>query len=287
MLPQQKVGGYAIATSKPIHWTSGSSTPAQTKNKKLRAAPQIINEIFKECSELVSDTYWGGIFSNMAIGKFPRAYSYKDNYLFHKKGARVRSVLVPSSPILAINTCINFFGETSGMMSPNNQEKSKHEQTTELEKSDSIYTCSWDEIDTPIIIGILISRYSHVISGKYKLSESERKQYISVIQSGLVLHQIVSSDIDYHDGGIHNIKGVEWCSKTRTFYIDARTRPPRLESKSGRSKVAKSIDKNSYLVKWVRTIGKQRGISNFDPMNLSEELTDIPSSDITTLTTDT
>ena len=67
-----RTGGYAIATASSRPWAKTTATTVTGKNKRAKAPPQIVHQLFANWSTLVDDPYWQAMFNNASLGKFPR-----------------------------------------------------------------------------------------------------------------------------------------------------------------------------------------------------------------------
>lgn len=83
-----------------------------TSKRRKKTSP-----IFGELAESETDSWWKGLFQDLADGVFPHRVSYTDSTLFFKtrSGKYVRFHMIPNDPKLAIQLKA-FFSETVGLI---------------------------------------------------------------------------------------------------------------------------------------------------------------------------
>jgi hypothetical protein len=99
-----------------------------------------------------------------------------------------------------------------GILSQKEKNKKRvdfHETESKIKK----YRQTWGNIRKKNIKDLLVERYVIDMKNKYLLSLKQSKHLLSVIFIAIVFKVIVSKDIQYSDGKIQHIDGIEFTKK--------------------------------------------------------------------------
>lgn len=250
-----KVGNYAVNSTKSRPWLETPINQSQSKTRRSKSLPLIINPIFDECAQLTTDPYWMSIFNQAAIGKFPRGFMYRDGYLTYKKGNRVQRLEMPQAPIEAYSACLSFFNKTAGMMSTSDMAKNQQEYDLRISTTKSIFDCTWSDIKNSEIRKLLFSDFNEELSKRFRLTTEEKLQLSTTIHLGFYLGYFQDRQVDFREGKIHSIKGLLFNHESRLFTIDPKLQP-KVVKISKRIQDGSSRDKNSLLSQWNKYLEK-------------------------------
>jgi hypothetical protein len=163
---------------------------------------EIIYPVFLECCQFTIDSFWENIFEDLAYGKTPYGTyinkdflccSYKDKEFSYKIERKDSEKLYKDIYNLLVNKLGILFHETESKIK-------KYRQT-------------WGNIRKKNIKDLLVERYVIDMKNKYLLSLKQSKHLLSVIFIAIVFKVIVSKDIQYSDGKIQHIDGIEFTKK--------------------------------------------------------------------------
>lgn len=206
----------------------------------------IIYPIFLECCQYANDNFWKNIFEDLAYGKTPygtyitknflccgykdKEFSYKIERKNHKKIYNdIYNLLTKKLGILSYQEKINKrakFHLTEGRIRESRQ--------------------SWTHIKKKNVKDLLIERYVVDMKNKYKLTIKQSKFLLSIIFISIVFKVISNKDIDYYDGKIHNIEGIEFSKegeiivKKKIYNLEATFLPNSIDD---RKKLSNNWDK--------------------------------------------
>lgn len=253
-----RAGNYAVTTSKIRPWLSTPVTAAPAKSRRSKTSPIILNPLFEECANLTTDPYWTSIFHQAALGKFPRGFLYKDVYLTYKRGAKITRLEIPTVPVEALSACISFFTKTAGLMSTADQERARQEFEERMADTLSIHSCRWDQIKKKVR-DILIGTFVQEVAESLKLSENEENQLSTTIHLGFFLGYFQNKHVNYENGRIRSIGGLNQDPQTKIFSIDPSFVPKVAKSSKSKSQCKPDDhpkDKQSFLFLWLKFLEK-------------------------------
>ena len=174
---------------------------------------EIIYPVFLECCQFTIDSFWENIFEDLAYGKTPYGTyinkdflccSYKDKEFSYKIERKDSEKLYKDIYNLLVNKL--------GILSQKEKNKKRvdfHETESKIKK----YRQTWGNIRKKNIKDLLVERYVIDMKNKYLLSLKQSKHLLSVIFIAMVFKVIVSKDIQYSDGKIQHIDGIEFTKK--------------------------------------------------------------------------
>ena len=243
-------GNYAVSSLEMRPWASTSVTISRPKTRRAKPDPVVVNPIFKECADMVTDQTWKTIFNEASFGKLPRGFTYKDGYITHKIRNKVTRIEISTDPEIAINECLHFFKEKAGIMSQEDQKKAKEDFEDYLLKSGALCPQRWSEIRKKKIKDVLISTFIAKLGKEIGLSSNEKADLRNKIYLGFILGCFGNDQVELDNGYIRNIAGLDFSQETRDFYIDYSRAPKQLKKSRRVEKATKP--KNSFYTLWIK-----------------------------------
>lgn len=171
---------------------------------------EIIYPIFLECCQYTTDAFWENVFEDLAYGKTPYgtyiskdflccSYRKKDfSYKIERKEAKK---VYDEVHTLLVNKL--------GLISPQERVKQK-KLFDEYENTMRFSRNSWSSIRKKSIKELLIELFVTRMKNKYSLTLKQSRHLLSVIFIAMVFKVITSDDIEYCDGSIQSIDGIEF-----------------------------------------------------------------------------
>ena len=173
----------------------------------------IIYPIFLEFYQFINDKFWENIFEDLAYGKSPYGTyitkgsltcKYKDKEFIYKIEKKDVKTLYTEVYVL--------LSKKLGLLS--HQDKlNKKIDFENIENEIKEGRKNWNSIRKKNIKDLLIENYVISMKNKYSLSIKQAKYLLSVIFIGMVFKIITVKDIEYKDGIINCINGIEFKKK--------------------------------------------------------------------------
>ena len=196
-----------------------SSTPGG--NRRRKTLKPVIHPIFETCSGLTSDEFWKAIFMDCARGKFPRGYSFKNNLLTHKKGNKISTLELNSSPTDVFLMTLRFFQTMSGLLSETDRKRKQDEEDIKLaEESERDFEMTWKDVRVEKLREVMISEFINSLCLKMKFNEEEKRELITTVKKGLMLKYFNADNIVMEGGRIIEIDGLIFNRHTNMYEID-------------------------------------------------------------------
>lgn len=194
-------------------------------NSKMATKPRP-NPEFEECERYTLDPYWLEIFKNCVKGKMPKSIKYTNDgtiTVYVDKKAECISLNIDDGKELYL-TMMDIFKNKLGMKSSRDIDK----QRLELKK---VKDClmgtqgdEWKQVKPKKTKDALLLKYVLEKKNQYGLTSRQVRTLLSIIKLGMSFHSITMKDVDYHDGKIHEIKGIEYICDSdghvKDFVID-------------------------------------------------------------------
>ena len=173
----------------------------------------IIYPIFMECCHFTNDIFWGTIFENLAYGKTPYGTYISKDFLCCKYKKKEFSYKIERKPAdIVYEEVYNLLTNKVGILSQ--QEKLKKKKNLiEIENDLNDSRKKWTDIKKKNLKEILIELYVINIKNKYSLTIKQTKYLLSILYIAIIFKVITNKDIEYKDGIIHNIKGIDFVKK--------------------------------------------------------------------------
>ncbi len=174
----------------------------------------IILPIFLECYQYAEDDFWKNIFEDLAYGITPYGTYIKQDFLscnFKDKEFSYKIDREKESKEI-YDDIYHLLRYKLGILS--SREKTiKRLDFNKIEKSIKDSRKNWGDIKKKNIKDLLIEKYVIDMKNKYSLSIKQAKYLLSIIFIALVFKVLVSKDIDYKNGKIEHIEGIEFQAK--------------------------------------------------------------------------
>lgn len=182
-------------------------------DKEMPIKKDIIYPIFLECCQYATDEYWKNIFEDLAYGITPSGtYISKGNLCCNYKKKHFSYPIEQKKSLVLYNEVYTHLTEKMGLLSQKDRIEKRNEISKirlDLEESRNI----WANIRKKNIREALIQMYVTSKSKEYNLTLKQSRYLLSVIFIAMVFKSITAKDINYIDGGIKNIKGIEFTNK--------------------------------------------------------------------------
>ena len=175
--------------------------------KRKMYMKKIVYPIFLECCQYTNDIFWENIFENLAYGKAPYGSYISKNFLccgykqkeFNYKIEKKDSETVYKEVFSLLTNRLGIFSQ---------QEK----DFTNLENDIKNSRKNWNDIKKNVK-ELLIELYVSRMRNKYSLSIKQARHLLSTILIAIVFKAITVNDIDYSNGRINKIDGINFTKK--------------------------------------------------------------------------
>lgn len=173
----------------------------------------IVYPIFIECIPFTEDIFWENIFEDLAYGKTPYGTYISKDFLCCKYKKKDFSYKIErKDPKILYEEVYNLLANKLGLLSSEEKIKKKrlfNELETNLKNSGK----NWIDIKKKNVKETLIELYVTKMKNKYSLSVAQARYLLSIICIAIVFKVITNKDIEYENGVIHNIKGIDFIKK--------------------------------------------------------------------------
>ena len=173
----------------------------------------IVYPIFIECLQLTEDIFWENIFEDLAYGKTPYGTYISKDFLCCKYKKKDFSYKIErKDPKILYEEVYNLLANKLGLLS-NTEKIKKKKMINELETNLRQSGKNWVDIKKKNTKETLIELYVAKMKNKYSLSITQSRYLLSIIFVAMVFKVISNKDIEYENGVIHNIKGIDFIKK--------------------------------------------------------------------------
>lgn len=171
---------------------------------------EIIYPIFLECCQYADDTFWENIFEDLAYGKAPYGtYISKDFLCCNYKKKEFNYKIENKEASKMFDEVYNLLTKKLGLLSQKEKVK-KRKAFIDAEESIKESRKNWSDIRKKNTKELLIELYVTRMKNKHSLSIKQARYLLSIIMISLIFKVIVAEDIDYRDGSIHHIEGIDF-----------------------------------------------------------------------------
>lgn len=170
---------------------------------------EIIYPIFLECCQFTDDKFWENVFEDLAYGKTPYGtYISKDFLCCSYKKKEFIYKIEKKLPKDVYNDIYDLLTNKLGLLSP--LEKSKKRKIfKDIEEDITESRKNWNDIKKKNIKELLIELYVARMKNKHSLTLKQARYLLSIIFVGMIFKVITNKDVDYKNGKIENIDGIE------------------------------------------------------------------------------
>lgn len=173
----------------------------------------IVYPIFIECLQFTEDIFWENIFEDLAYGKTPYGTYISKDFLCCKYKKKDFSYKIErKDPKILYEEVYNLLANKLGLLS-NTEKIKKKKMINELETNLRQSGKNWVDIKKKNIKETLIELYVAKMKNKYSLSITQSRYLLSIIFVAMVFKVISNKDIEYENGVIHNIKGIDFIKR--------------------------------------------------------------------------
>lgn len=174
---------------------------------------ETIYPIFLECCQYADDIFWENIFLDLSYGKSPYGtYISKDFICCSYKKKEFTYKIEKKDPKVIYDEIYNLFTNKLELLSQKEKVKKK-KAFTDAEDSIKDSRKTWVDIRKKNIKELLIELYITRMKIKYSLTLKQERFLLSIIILAMIFKVITSDDIEYVDGRIRNIKGIDFLNK--------------------------------------------------------------------------
>jgi hypothetical protein len=170
---------------------------------------EIIYPIFLECCQFTDDKFWENVFEDLAYGKTPYGtYISKDFLCCSYKKKEFIYKIEKKLPKDVYNDVYDLLTNKLGLLSP--LEKSKKRKIfKDIEEDITESRKNWNDIKKKNIKELLIELYVARMKNTHSLTLKQARYLLSIIFVGMIFKVITNKDVDYKNGKIENIDGIE------------------------------------------------------------------------------
>ena len=174
---------------------------------------EIIYPVFLECCEFSIDSFWENVFEDLAYGKTPYGTYINKNFLCCSyKNKEFSYKIERKEPHVLYDDIYHLLTKKLGILS----RKEKVKKRVDFHKTESRikeFRQDWGNIRKKNIKDLLVQRYVVTMKNKHDLTIKQARYLLSVICIAIVFKVITSKDIEYENGKIQNIIGIELTEK--------------------------------------------------------------------------
>lgn len=180
----------------------------------------IIYPIFIECVEFAPDSFWRGIFEDLAYGKTPYGlYISKDFLCCSYKNKEFSYKIEDKDPKVMYQDIHYLLLNKAGILSNGDKNKKRldfiraEEEIRESRKT-------WGDIKKKSVKDFLIEMYVVNMKNKHNLSVHTSRKLLSLIMIAFVFKTLTNKDVTYIDGEVVKIEGIEFKDNNFIFTRD-------------------------------------------------------------------
>ena len=175
---------------------------------------EIIYPVFLECCQFTIDVFWQNIFEELAYGKTSYGIYISKNFICCNQKKKEFSYKIENKePQVVFNELYNILKNKVGLQS--HQEKlNTRKAFNDLEdETNKNIKNNWGSIKKKNMKELLIELYVTKMKNKYFLTLEQSRYLISIIYIGIIFKVITKKDINYSNGEIVHIDGIDFDRK--------------------------------------------------------------------------
>ena len=173
----------------------------------------IIYPVFLECCQYAIDNFWVNMFEDLAYGKTPYGtYISKNFFCCNYKNKEFSYKIERKESNVLYTDIYNLLTKNLGILSRQEKVKKRfdfHKLQSKIKDTRQ----EWANIRKKNIKDLLVERYVINMKNTYSLSLKQSKYLLSIIFIALIFKVFTSKDIEYGDGKIKSISGIEFTNK--------------------------------------------------------------------------
>ena len=159
---------------------------------------KIVYPIFLECCQYTNDIFWENIFENLAYGKAPYGSHISENFLCRSYKQKDSKTVYEEVFSLLSNRLGTFAQQVKDFTKIENDIKNSRKNWHGIKKN---------------VKELLIELYVSRMMNKYSLSMKQARYLLSTILIAIIFKAITVNDIDYSNGRINKIDGINFAKK--------------------------------------------------------------------------
>jgi hypothetical protein len=171
---------------------------------------EIIYPFFLECCQYADDTFWENIFEELAYGKPPYGtYISKDFLCCSYRNKEFSYKIERKAPEVLHADVYKLLTEKLGILSYREKAQKKLD-FHELEKTIQESRSDWSNIRKKNIKDVMYERYVIDMKNEHNLTLKQCKHLLATILVSIMFKTISAKDIEYTDGKIQYIAGIDF-----------------------------------------------------------------------------
>ena len=173
---------------------------------------ELVYPFFLKCCEYTDDIFWKFVFEDLAYGKSPYGTYITKNFLCcnYKNKEFSYKIEPDKDPKQLFENIHRLLFYKFGLMSE--KDKLSRRKIFENTKNTIEKNCKqdWNNIKKKNIKNIIIENFIIRMKKKYELNNTQSKKLLSIIKVGFIFKNISSSNINYNNGKIISIEGINF-----------------------------------------------------------------------------
>jgi hypothetical protein len=208
----------------------------------------LLYPIFLEVSKEEKDNFWKYIFEDLAFGICPYGtYINKGFLCCNFKGKEFNYKIDVNNIELSHKNVKNLLKTKLGLSSSQDKMILLQDFIKSENEMQDLMNMKWSFIKKKSIKDLLIENYMIKMKKEHHLSEKQVKSAFFYIQTGILFRFITSKDINYSNGVIENIDGIDFSENNISFTKNIT------EMESSVNKI-KFLEKNTLSSLWYNLI---------------------------------
>ena len=204
----------------------------------------LLYPIFIDISKEESDNFWKYIFEDLAFGICPYGtYMNKGFLCCNFKGKEFNYKIDLNNAELSQKNVKNLLRNKLGLTSSTDRITMLQDFVKTESELQEMMNLKWSYIKKKSIKDFLIENYIIKMKKEYNLNEKQVRKLYFYIQTGLLFRFITSKDIEYTNGVIEGINGIEFSNGDILYKKD-------IEEMENSSNKIKFIEKSNVLTLW-------------------------------------
>ena len=183
-----------------------------------RRERKIIFPFFQDCIQYAESKYWKDIFDDFSRGKFPDGMEVCGHNVIVKKRKTEVQVSIDQSPEQIYQKCSDAVKKVLRMFSTDETVKIMRTMAVDQSEKKLKYD-KWSNIRREAIKMHYLHKFSMDVATKYSLTSKQTQGLLNLLSSAISIKS-VDDRVDFYDGKIQEIHGLEYCKETETFTLE-------------------------------------------------------------------
>lgn len=173
----------------------------------------IVYPLFVQCCQFACDNFWELIFEDLAYGKCPYGtYISKDFLCCSYKNKEFSYKIEKKDPNILYTEIYTLLTEKLGLLSHTDKIQKK-KAFIDLENTLKDSRKTWSDIRKKNIRELMLELYVTKMKSIHSLTLKQAKHLLSIIFIAMVFKVITNNDIQYENGRIQHIDGIDFVKK--------------------------------------------------------------------------